>query len=66
MSPMSQIYHLTSKDLDSPTSLNSQIRYKLLNQLDLFYIHETTGWVYNKLILDSSSSRDYQLKIQVI
>ncbi len=63
--PMSQIYRLAAADLDSALSLHSQVRYKLLNQLDLFYVQEKTGWVYNKLVLDATSSRDYLLKIQV-
>lgn len=73
-SPMSKIFQMRAHDLDSPGSVNSQVRYKLLNQLDLFYVHERTGWVYNKQAFVStasnsgdssiSSSDEYLLKIQ--
>jgi hypothetical protein len=67
LAPMTKIYRIEARDADSNGSLNSQVRYKLLNQLDLFYIHEKSGWVYNKMPFDSSasSSREYLLKIQV-
>ena len=45
LSKMSEIFKLNATDVDSPNSANSQIRYKLLNNFDKFYINELTGKV---------------------
>jgi hypothetical protein len=52
MPKMSALFHLNATDLDEENTRNSRIRYKLVNELDNFYVNELTGWVYNKNSFD--------------
>ena len=60
LSKMSEIFRLNATDADSANSANSQIRYKLLNNLDKFYINELTGIVYNKITFDHEATKSDQ------
>ena len=57
VSKMSELFRVRAQDADSPNSTNSQVRYKLLNNFDTFYINELTGIVYNKIAFDYEASR---------
>jgi hypothetical protein len=57
ISKMTEIFRLNATDADSPNSTNSQIRYKLLNKFDKFYINEVTGIVYNKITFDYEATK---------
>jgi hypothetical protein len=65
---MTRLFELNAIDLDKPNTPNSQVRYKLLNEFDRFYVNELTGHVYNKISFDyeeNESENDHAVQNKI-